>query len=95
VSNTGPLRDVDDAISRLPRYTRQAVESARKMDNWAERLCLSHRLLRWLPFRIITREQAQMLRRDTYQVLNHAVTVGVAARVIAHDKGIPDTYNER
>lgn len=93
-TGTGPLTDTKDAISRLPRYTRQAVESARRIDDWAEKLAQGHRLSRWLPFRIISRDSAQSLRRDTYQALNHAVTVGVAARVIAHDTGVPDTYDE-
>lgn len=94
MSLTGPIHSTADAISRLPRYTSRAVESATRVDDWAERLCRCRRLFRWFPFRIVTRGQVQELRRDTYKALNHAVTVGVAARVIAHDKGIQDTYDE-
>lgn len=94
MSLTGPIQNTADAISRLPRYTKDAVNSATRVDDWAERLCRCYHLFRWLPFRIVTRKQVQELRRDTYKALDHAVTVGVAARVIAHDKGIQDTYDE-
>ena len=80
--NTGPLLNIDDAISRMPRYTQEAVDSANVVDDTVAELCKPTRL----PFKIVWRWQLDQLRDKTYHLLNRTVTIGVAWRIIAHHR---------
>ena len=80
--NTGPLVNIDDAISRMPRYTQEAYEAADSLDEMLKRLCRPS----WLPFRIVWRGDLDQLRSKSYHVLDRAVATGLAWRIIAHHR---------
>lgn len=83
-TNTGPLVDTDDAISRMPRYTQETVTAADEMDEALKRLCRPSRL----PFRIVWRWELDRLRDKGYHLLNRAVVTGTAWRIIAHHRSL-------
>lgn len=84
MSNTGPLTSVDDAIARMPRYTKEAVQAADEMDEMLKHLCQPS----WLPFRIVWRWDLDRLRNAGYHTLNRAVVIGTAWRIIAHHRNL-------
>jgi len=81
-TNTGPLVDIDDAISRMPRYTRETVEAADDLDEALRNLCRPSRF----PFRIVWRWQLDRLRDKGYHLLNRAVVTGTAWRIIVYHR---------
>jgi len=84
MSSTGPLVNIDDAIARMPRYTRETVEAADELDEMLKSVYRPG----ILPFRIVWRWELDRLRDKAYHVLNRAVVTGTAWRIIAHHRNL-------
>lgn len=90
IDDAAPIRDARDAMLRIPRYARLAVEAMRALDGTVSWLCRRS----WLPFRIVTRSQLAALRKQSDEALTAAALVGTAARIVAVQAGVANGWDE-